>query len=228
MQFPHPTPYPSHRSVVMAENLVVTSQPLAGQAGLSMLSKGGNAVDAVLAAAITLTMVEPTGNGIGSDAFAILWDGSQLHGLNASGRSPVGWTPDRFEKMGGMPERGWETVTVPGAVGGWVELSNRFGKLPFETLFEPAIEYAQKGFYVSPIIAKYWDIGAQILNIQPGFSDHFIPNGRTPYAGERFTNPNGAATLREIAKTKGESFYRGQLAEKNSCQCQAPWRCVKS
>ena len=198
----------------MAQNMVVTSQPLAGQAGLSMLSKGGNAVDAALAAAITLTMVEPTGNGLGSDAFAILWDGSQLHGLNASGRSPAGWTPDRFEKMGGMPERGWETVTVPGAVGGWVELSNRFGKLPFESLFEPAIEYAQKGFYVSPIIAKYWKIGSKFLNIQPGYSDHFMPDGRAPYAGERFINPYGAATLREIAQTKGESFYRGQLAEK--------------
>ncbi len=214
MEFPSPTPYPSHRSAVLAENMVAASQPLAGQAGITMLAKGGNAVDAVLAAAITLTMVEPTGNGIGSDAFAVLWDGKQLHGLNASGRSPAGWTPERFEKLGGMPERGWETVTVPGAVGAWVELSERFGKLPFETLFEPAIHYAEKGFYVTPIIGRQWAIGAEKLYDQPGFADHFMPGGRTPRAGERFLNKDGAASLREIAQTKGQSFYSGPLAEK--------------
>ncbi|MCP4182181.1 MAG: gamma-glutamyltransferase family protein [Hyphomicrobiales bacterium] len=214
MHFPSPPLYPSQRSAVLANNMVASSQPLAGQAGLAMLAKGGNAVDAVLASAITLTMVEPTGNGIGSDAFAILWDGKELHGLNASGRSPGGWTPERFEKMGGIPNRGWETVTVPGAVGGWVELSQRFGRLPFESLFEPAIEYAQNGFYVSPIIGKYWGIGSDLLKIQPGFADHFMPGGRAPVAGEKFINLNGAATLREIAETKGESFYRGALAEK--------------
>ncbi len=214
MKFPSPSPYPSQRSAVLANNMVVASHPLAGQAGLAMLAKGGNAVDAILAAAITLTIVEPTGNGIGSDAFAILWDGKELHGLNASGRSPAGWAPERFEKIGGMPERGWETVTVPGAVGGWVELSCRFGSLAFETLFEPAIKYAQEGFYVSPIIGKYWGIGSEILKNQPGFSEHFMPAGHAPRAGERFTNINGAATLIEIAETKCESFYRGALADK--------------
>lgn len=214
MQFTSSHPYPSQRSVVLAENMVVTSQPLAGQAGLAMLTKGGNAVDAVLAAAITLTQVEPTGNGLGSDAFAILWDGKELHGLNASGRSPAGWTPERFAQMDGMPERGWETVTVPGAVGGWVELSNRFGKLPFETLFEPAIKYARDGFLVSPIIGRYWGIGSELLKDQPGFADNFMPGGRVVRAGDRFINRHAAATLQEIAQTAGESFYRGALAEK--------------
>lgn len=194
--------------------MVAASQPLAGQAGLAMLGKGGNAVDAVLAAAITLTMVEPTGNGIGSDAFAILWNGDELHGLNASGRSPEGWIRERFEKLGGIPERGWETVTVPGAVGGWVELSSRFGRLPFEALFEPAIQYAENGFYVSPIIGKLWGINSQLLKDQPGFASHFMPGGQAPKPGERFFNRDGAATLREIAETKGESFYRGAFAEK--------------
>ena len=123
--------------------MVVTSQPLAAQAGLSMLAKGGNAVDAAIATAIALTVVEPTGNGVGSDAFAILWDGKELHGLNASGRSPTDWSPERFAGLDEMPMHGWESVTVPGAVSAWVSISERFGKLPFEALFEPAISYAQ-------------------------------------------------------------------------------------
>jgi len=156
VQFPSPPPYSSQRSAAMADNMVVASQPLAGQAGLSMLAKGGNAVDAALATAIALTQVEPTGNGLGSDAFAIVWDGKELHGLNSSGCAPASWTPERFKAMGGIPDRGWETVTVPGAVRAWSELHKRFGKLPFETLFEPAIRYAEKGFIVSPIIGKLW------------------------------------------------------------------------
>lgn len=197
----------------MAENMVVASQPLAAQAGLSMLAQGGNAVDAAIATAITLTQVEPTGNGLGSDAFAIVWDGRQLHGLNASGRSPRAWRADRFAAAGAIPERGWETVTVPGAVGGWVELHSKLGKLPFETLFEPAIRYAQGGFIVSPIIGKMWGMAASVLHDQPGFADHFLPQGRAPRAGERFVNKAAAATLTSIAETHGESFYRGHLAE---------------
>jgi len=107
--------YPSRRSPVIARNAVATSHPLATEAGLNMLRKGGNALDAALAAAITLTVVEPTGNGLGSDGFCILWDGTELHGLNASGRSPAGWTPERFAGRPAMPQRGWESVTVPGA-----------------------------------------------------------------------------------------------------------------
>ena len=147
-------PYPSQRMPVLARNIAATSQPLAAQAGLSMMQKGGNAVDAALAAAITLTVVEPTSNGIGSDAFCILWDGSKLHGLNASGRSPAGWTPNRFKGKSEMPTRGWDAVTVPGAVSAWVALSSRFGKLPFADLFEPAIRYAADGYMVSPTIAQ--------------------------------------------------------------------------
>ena len=211
MQFPSVPPYASRRSAVMAENMVATSQPLAAQAGLSMLAKGGNAVDAALAAAITLTVVEPTGNGLGSDGFAILWDGKELHGLNASGRSPAGWNPDRFKD--GMPDRGWETVTVPGAVGGWVTLSERFGKLPFIDLFEPAIRYAEGGFIVSPVIGTLWSNGARELHNQPGFADHFMPGGRAPLAGERFIAKDTARSLRLIAETKGEAFYHGELAE---------------
>ena len=213
MQFPSPPPYSSQRSAAMADNMVVASQPLAGQAGLSMLSQGGNAVDAAIAAAITLTQVEPSGNGLGSDAFAIVWDGKQLHGLNASGRSAQAWRPDRFSSSGAIPDRGWETVTVPGAVGGWVELHNKLGKLPFEKLFEPAVHYAENGFIVSPVIGKMWGTAATLLNNEPGFADHFMPNGRAPVAGERFVGKAAAATLKSIAETQGESFYRGHLAE---------------
>src|SRR5512140_2335082 len=116
---------------VLAKNIVATSQPLAVQAGLAMLCQGGNAVDAALAAAITLTVVEPTSNGIGSDAFALIWDGHELHGLNGSGRSPRAWPPSRFAGLSKMPQLGWDAVTVPGAVDAWISLSRRFGKLPF-------------------------------------------------------------------------------------------------
>ncbi len=160
-------PYTSQRMPVMAKNVVATSQPLAAQAGLAMLAKGGNAVDAGLAAAITLTVVEPTSNGIGSDVFAILWDGQRLVGLNASGRSPAGWTPERFAGKKAAPSLGWDSVTVPGAVSAWVALSKRYGKLPFEDLFEAAIRYARESYMVSPITAASW--ASQAPNFK-GFS----------------------------------------------------------
>jgi gamma-glutamyltranspeptidase / glutathione hydrolase len=207
-------PYPSQRMPILARNAVATSQPLAAQAGLSMLSKGGNAVDAALATAITLTVVEPTSNGIGSDAFAILWDGSKLHGLNASGRSPDGWSLDRFKGKSTMPTRGWDAVTVPGAVSAWVALSERFGKLPFADLFEPAIRYAADGYLVSPTIARLWASQVAHLKDVPGFAEHFMPNGRAPEAGKKFVAPAHAETLKRIAQTKGAAFYRGQLAER--------------
>ncbi len=206
-------PYPSQRMPILARNAVATSQPLAAQAGLSMLYKGGNAVDATLATAITLTVVEPTSNGIGSDAFAILWDGSKLHGLNASGRSPAGWTHDRFKDRSTMPTKGWDAVTVPGAVSAWVALSERFGKLPFADLFEPAIRYAAEGFLVSPTIARLWTRQVPNLKDVPGFPQHFMPHGRAPEAGERFVASAHAKTLKRIAETKGAAFYRGELAE---------------
>ncbi len=205
--------YASRRSAVLADNIVATSQPLAAQAGLSMLARGGNAADAAVATAITLTLVEPTGNGVGSDAFAIIWDGKDLHGLNASGRSPAAWTPDRFAGLDEMPQHGWDSVTVPGAVSAWVEVSERFGKLPFEALFEPAIGYATRGFPVSPKIAGLWKRGGGILGQQPGFSEMFLPGGRAPAAGERFFNHDLARSLQAIAETKGRAFYEGTLAE---------------
>ncbi|MFC4350437.1 gamma-glutamyltransferase family protein [Fodinicurvata halophila] len=207
-------PYPSQRMPVMARNMVATSQPLAAQAGLRMLQQGGNAVDAALAAAIALTVVEPTGNGLGSDAFAILHDGQGLHGLNASGRAPAAWTPERFAGRDRMPERGWDAVTVPGAVSAWVSLSERFGRLPFEALFEPAIAYADKGYAVTPIIAQLWANGQKVLKDQPGFAEAFLPEGRAPAAGELYRNAAMARSLRLIAETRGQAFYRGELAEK--------------
>lgn len=205
--------YPSRRSAVLADNMVAASQPLAAQAGLSMLARGGNAVDAAISTAITLTLVEPTGNGVGSDAFAIVWDGKELHGLNASGRSPANWAPERFAKHEIMPYRGWESVIVPGAVSAWVSLSDRFGKLPFAELFVPAIGYAQNGFIVTPVIAELWRRGAQELAQYPGFAEAFLPGGEPPKAGERFVNLPLAKTLRLIADTKGDAFYTGILAE---------------
>jgi len=207
-------PYPSRRSPVLASNAVATSQPLAAQAGLRMLLAGGNAVDAAIATAITLTVVEPTMNGIGSDAFAIVWDGKTLHGLNGSGRSPRAWTPARFAGRSSMPTEGWDSVTVPGVVSAWVSLSDSLGKLPFEKLFEPAIAYAENGFPVSPIIAGQWQDQVPRIKDQPGFAETFLPNGRPPAAGEYFRSPGHAQTLRQIAATHGDAFYRGDLAEK--------------
>jgi gamma-glutamyltranspeptidase / glutathione hydrolase len=214
MKYRHDGLYPSRRSPVLARNVVAASQPLATQAGLLTLERGGNALDAALAAAITLTVVEPTGNGIGSDAYCVLWDGKELHGLNASGRSPAGWTPARFAGHKTFPHRGWESVTVPGAVSAWVDLSTRFGRLPFERLFEPAIAYAENGFHVSPVIAELWRRGAAELKNQPGFAETFMPGGRAPLAGELFRSPGHARSLRLIASSRGEAFYRGELAER--------------
>ena len=200
------------RSPILADNVVATSQPLATQAGLSIMQQGGNAVDAAIATAAALTVVEPTSNGLGSDAFCVLWDGKKLHGLNASGRSPAGWIADRFPD--GMPEAGWDSVTVPGAVSAWVELSNRFGKLDLAQVLAPAIRYAKEGFIISPVVAAQWVVGALELKDQPGFADHFIPAGRVPQAGERFVNRAAAKTLKAIADTHGKAFYEGDIAEK--------------
>jgi gamma-glutamyltranspeptidase/glutathione hydrolase len=207
-------PYAWPRKPLLAQNVVSTSQPLAAQAGLQMLQAGGTAVDAILATAITLSLVEPVSNGIGSDAYAIVWDGKKLHGLNASGRSPAGWTLDYFKGQKAMPVRGWNTVTVPGCVSAWVELHARFGKLPFKKLFEHAIEYGRKGFLVSPTIAGQWANQVPELINQPGFAKAFLPDGRPPHPGERFKFPAHAKVLEEIASSKGKAFYRGKLAEK--------------
>jgi gamma-glutamyltranspeptidase/glutathione hydrolase len=212
MNFNNPYAWP--RKPLFAANAVATSQPLAAQAGLQMLAEGGSAVDAILATAITLSLVEPVSNGIGSDAYAIVWDGSELHGLNASGRSPAAWTPDYFRGQKAMPVRGWNTVSVPGCVSAWVELHAKFGRLPFERLFERAIRYGREGFLVSPTIAGQWAKQVPELKNQPGFADAFLPDGRPPKPGELFKFPKHADTLEQIARTRGEAFYRGALAEK--------------
>jgi len=208
-------PYPTTRAPLLARNVVTTSHPLAAQAGLRMLLRGGNAVDAALAAAAALTIVEPVSNGLGGDAFAILWDGEQLHGLNASGPAPHAWTPEYFAKKHGnqIPAHGWDSVTVPGMVAGWVELSEKFGKLPFVELFEPAIELAERGFLVSPIVQQKWAAAIPKLQSQPGFKRAFMPEGRAPKVGELFRFREAGHTLTRIAESHGEAFYRGELAE---------------
>jgi gamma-glutamyltranspeptidase/glutathione hydrolase len=207
-------PYAWPRKPMLAQNVVATSQPLAAQAGLQMLAAGGTAADAIIATAITLSLVEPVSNGIGADAYAIIWDGRELQGLNASGRSPAAWTRDYFRAKSAMPARGWEAVTVPGCVSAWVELHARYGKLPFHKLFEPAIRYGRQGFLVSPTIAGQWQAQVDTLRDFPGFAQAFLPGGRAPRAGEKFTFEKHALALEEIAATKGESFYRGELATK--------------
>jgi gamma-glutamyltranspeptidase/glutathione hydrolase len=206
-------PYASRRQPICAENVVATAQPLATQAGIAALQRGGNAVDAALATAITLTVVEPCSNGIGSDLFAIFWDGNEIVGLNASGRAPAAWNRERFSSYEQMPQRGWETVTIPGAVSGWVALSQRYGKLPFADLFEPAIGYARDGFLVTPTVAKYWQRAETLMPPDQGFAEAFLPRGRAPRAGERFANPALADSLEKIAATEGDAFYRGELAQ---------------
>ncbi|ETX30927.1 gamma-glutamyltransferase family protein [Roseivivax isoporae] len=206
--------YAARRSPVLADNAVATSHPLAAQAGLAMLARGGNAADAAVAAAAVLTVVEPTGNGLGSDAFCILWDGARLHGLNASGASPAAWTPERFAGRDAMPFRGWESVTVPGAVSAWAELAERFCAFDLETLLEPAVRYAAEGFTVTPMIGTLWQRGAEELGAQPGFAEAFMPGGRAPRPGERFRNPAQSESLRAIAESGGRAFYEGALAER--------------
>ena len=210
--------YPSQRLPIFGRNVVSTSHPVAAQAGLRMLLVGGNAVDAAIATAAAMTVVEPVSNGLGSDAFCILWDGERLHGLNASGRAPQAWTPDYFERRygadtGAPPKRGWDSVTVPGAVAGWVALSERFGKLPFADLMQPAIEIAERGYAVPVVVQQKWAAAAAELAPLPGFAEAFLPWGRAPRVGELFRFPAAARTLRLIAQTRGEAYYRGEIAE---------------
>ena len=211
--------YASQRSPVFARNVVSTSHPLGAQAGLKMLQQGGNAVDAAIAAAAMMTIVEPCSNGLGSDMFCILWDGKSLQGLNASGCAPAAWTPAYFRGKYGAdartpPKRGWDSVTVPGAVAGWMALHERYGKLPFADLMAPAIEIAERGYAVPVVVQHKWTAAAELPEItsQPGFAQAFLPHGRAPHVGERFAFPDAARTLRLIAQTKGEAFYRGEVA----------------
>ena len=210
-------PYASARQPVFGRNVVATSHPLAAQAGLRMLQAGGNAVDAAIATAAAMTIVEPVSNGLGSDAFCILWDGNELHGLNASGPAPAAWTPEYFRRRHGAdartpPMRGWDAVTVPGAVAGWVALAERFGSLPFADLLQPAIEIAERGYLVPVIVQHKWAAAAPLLDGQPGYAEAFLPWGRAPRVGELFRFEAAARTLRLIAATRGEAFYRGEIA----------------
>ncbi|GAA4427773.1 gamma-glutamyltransferase family protein [Acidovorax lacteus] len=217
MDFRYATPYASLRLPVFARNLVATSHPLAAQAGLRMLQQGGNAVDAAIAAAAAMTICEPVSNGLGSDAFCILWDGQHLHGLNASGRAPAAWTPAYFHHRYGRaptpPRRGVDSVTVPGAVSAWAALSERFGRLPFADLMEPAAEIAERGYAVPVVVQQKWAAATPELQAQPGFAQSFLPWGRAPQVGERFAFPAAARALRSIGATRGESFYRGEIAQ---------------
>jgi gamma-glutamyltranspeptidase/glutathione hydrolase len=207
--------YPTFRAPVFARNVVATSQPLAAQAGLRMLAAGGNAVDAAIAAAAAITIVEPVSNGLGSDAFAIVWDGTQLHGLNASGVSPAAWDTAYFARRHGgrMPMRGWDSVTVPGAIAGWVALHEKFGRLPFADLLAPAIELAERGHGVATIVHQKWAAAVPDLQSQPGYAQAFMPRGRAPDIGERFVFAEAGATLRRIAESRGRDFYEGATAQ---------------
>ena len=217
MNFDFNNPYTSTRIPVFARNVVSTSHPLASQAGLRMMLKGGNAVDAAIAAAAAMTIVEPVSNGLGSDSFCILWDGKELHGLNASGRAPQSWTPDYFKRKYGdgadtPPKRGMDSVTVPGAVSSWVTMSERFGKLPFADLMEPAIEIAERGYLLSPVLQQKWAAATEELQSQPGFANAFLPWGRAPQVGELFQFKAAARGLRAIAQSKGAAYYGGEIA----------------
>lgn len=215
-------PHPSRRSMRFARGgMVATSQPLAAAAGCEMLQAGGNAIDAAIATAICLTVVEPTSNGIGGDNFAMVWDGAALHGLNASGRAPAGLTIERVraEGHGTMPDLGPLTVTVPGAVSGWAALSERFGALPFARLFAPAIRHAAAGYAINPTLGSVWagavaGFAARLEGpAYAPFFDTFAPGGAAPGIGTLWRSPDHAATLQTLAREGADSFYRGRLAE---------------
>jgi gamma-glutamyltranspeptidase / glutathione hydrolase len=213
-------PYPSRRVPLIAERgVVATSHPLAAQAGLSMLRAGGSAVDAAVATAAALTVLEPTSNGIGGDAFALVWDGQRLHGLNGSGRAPAALTAEVVRRAGHttMPTHGWLTVTVPGAPAAWRDLHARFGRLPFAQLLAPAIDYAERGFPVAAVVAQGWSRNVELARARTepmyaGFLPTFAPDGRAPAPGDRFASPGHARTLRLIAESAARAFYEGEIA----------------
>jgi len=217
MSFDWRAGYPSVRLPVFARNVVSTSHPLAAQVGLSLLQRGGNAVDAAIGAAAAMTILEPCSNGLGSDAFCILWDGKELHGLNASGRAPAAWSVAYFRKKYGAaarqpPMRGWDSVTVPGAVAGWVALSHRFGKLSLGDVLAPAIDVAERGYAVPVVVQEKWAAAVADLKNLPGFAETFMPGGRAPRVGERFVFSGAARALELIALTRGAALYGGEIA----------------
>lgn len=212
------------RSAVIAENgMVATSQPLAAQIGLDILKNGGNAIDAAIATNAALGLMEPTGNGIGGDLFAIVWsaEDQELYGLNASGRSPLGLSYDQMkkeiEKRNGndIPAYGMLPISVPGAVDGWFELHNKLGDMPMDEILAPSIKYAEEGFPVSELIAYYWDIGARIHSDRPGaFKEEMTIDGEAPEKGEIMTRPELGNTYHILANEGRDAFYEGKIADK--------------
>jgi gamma-glutamyltranspeptidase/glutathione hydrolase len=206
------------RSEVLAQNgMACTSQPLATQAAIDILKQGGNAIDAAIAANAVNSVVEPMSCGIGGDLFAIVWSASdkKLFGLNASGRSPKSLTLDKLKQKGleKIPIRGPLPVTVPGCVDGWFELHKKFGLLPMKKILAPAINYAEKGYPVTEVIAYYWQSGANSLKESPGFAETFMPGGKAPTEGEIFKNPVLAKSLKLIAEKGRDAFYKGLIAD---------------
>lgn len=208
--------FASRSEIIAQHGMVATSQPLATQVGLDILKQGGNAIDAAIAANAMLGLVEPTGNGIGGDLFAIVWDAKtkQLYGLNASGRSPKSLTLEYFKQQGltSIPAHGPLPVSVPGTVDGWFELHGKFGSIPMTQILAPTIDYAKKGFPVSELIAWYMNRSVPILSKFDGFKQTYMPNGATPKKGEIFKNPYLANTLEKIATGGRDAFYKGDIA----------------
>ncbi len=208
----------SRSEVIAPHGMAATSQPLATQIALDILKAGGSAVDAAIAANAALGLMEPTGNGIGGDLFAIVWDAEkkELVGLNASGRAPALMTLDYFRDKGldSVPSFGPLPVSVPGAVDGWFELHARYGRLPMKDLLAPAIAYARDGFPVSEAIAFYFDMNEKRIGEYPGFADTYMPRGHTPKKGELFRNPRLADTLEQIATGGRDVFYKGDIAKR--------------
>ncbi len=209
-------PFATRSEVIAQHGMACTSQPLATQVALDVLKAGGNAIDAAIAANAVLGLVEPTGNGIGGDLFAIIWDAKtgQLYGLNASGRSPKSLTLDYLLENGydKIPPYGPLPVSVPGCVDGWFELNERFGSMKMEEILQPAITYAREGFPVTELIAYYWDLGARNLSRFPNIAEVYMPGGKAPAKGDIFKNPYLAGTLTKIAEGGRDAFYKGDIA----------------
>ena len=213
----HPRPVVGRSVVMTPYGIVAASQPLAARAGVQVLERGGNAVDAAIAANAAIGLMEPTGNGIGGDLFALVYDANtgELHGLNASGWAPAGRTVEFLRSKGieEMPQRGIYSATVPGVVAGWDALRERFGTLPFSELLAPAIFYAENGFPVSPVIAGSWGRSAQFLSSHPNSKATFLVGDLAPAAGDIFRNPDLGNSLRRIAEYGRDGYYTGATAE---------------
>ena len=223
---PNGRPFATRSEVIARHGMAATSQPLATMVAIDVLKRGGSAVDAAIAANAVLSLMEPTGCGLGGDLFAIVWDAKsqKLHGLNASGRSPAGLTAQEFQKRGlsRIPSLGVLPISVPGCVDGWFELHAKFGRLPMNEVLAPAVQYAREGFPVSEVIALGWQGAAKTFAEQPGFKDTFLIEGRSPEKGEIFRNPRLAATLETLGLKGRDEFYRGDMARSISAHFTSP------